>query len=216
MNLTRLFISLFGFLTYLLATTLTLTSASPIVTLTDANFEHQTQASTGMTTGSWFVLFHSNSCPHCKAIMEDFHRLAEDEQVQEAGIVLSSINVYEHKQTSTRFMIRGFPTLIFLHKHSMYQYKGPRDYDHLKDFILSGYNSIDPMSIPLPPSKFDQYKQLLKAIGLELKDSALGNQGYVGYAILSMVLMLVGIFVYIVLLLFVMPAKSNSIAKKEN
>ena len=45
MNLTRLFISLFGFLTYLLATTLTLTSASPIVTLTDANFEHQTQAS---------------------------------------------------------------------------------------------------------------------------------------------------------------------------
>lgn len=214
MNLLRWLTSIFAALTCILPT---LTLASSVVTLTDANFEHQTQASTGMTTGSWLVLFHSKGCPHCKAIMEEFHRLAEDDQVQEAGIVLSSIHVYENKQTSNRFMIRGFPTLIFLHKHAMYQYKGPRDYDSLKNFILSGYSAMDPMPIPSPPSQLDQYIQLLKAIGLELKDSALGNQGYVGYAILAMVMMLVGIFVYI-LLLFVMPAKTNlnGTTKKQN
>lgn len=214
MNLSRLLALILVTFTCLSST---LTAASSVVTLTDANFEHQTQASTGMTTGSWLVLFHSKGCPHCKAIMEDFHRLAEDEEVQEAGIVLSNVHVYENKQTSNRFMIRGFPTLIFLHKHTMYHYKGPRDYDSLKDFILSGYNTMDPMPIPSPPSQFDQYVQLLKAIGLELKDSALGNQGYVGYAILAMVVMLVGIFVYIGLLLFVLPAKTthSNHAKKQ-
>ena len=30
--------------------------------LTDATFEHDTQASTGATTGDWFVLFHSTDC----------------------------------------------------------------------------------------------------------------------------------------------------------
>lgn len=31
--------------------------ASEVVELTDANFEHLTQASTGATTGDWFVAF---------------------------------------------------------------------------------------------------------------------------------------------------------------
>ena len=30
--------------------------------LTDGTFEHDTQASTGATTGDWFVLFHNTSC----------------------------------------------------------------------------------------------------------------------------------------------------------
>lgn len=36
--------------------------------LTDASFEHDTQASTGATTGDWFVLFHNTSCPTKLAI----------------------------------------------------------------------------------------------------------------------------------------------------
>ncbi len=31
--------------------------------LTDNTFEHDTQASTGATTGSWFVLFYNTDCP---------------------------------------------------------------------------------------------------------------------------------------------------------
>ena len=38
-------------------------SSSSVVTLTDATFEHLTQASTGSTTGDWFIEFYAPSEP---------------------------------------------------------------------------------------------------------------------------------------------------------
>lgn len=37
--------------------------------LTDANFEHLTQASSGATTGDWFVMFTSASCNECRNLL---------------------------------------------------------------------------------------------------------------------------------------------------
>ena len=34
--------------------------------LTDVNFEHLTQASTGATTGDWFVYFYKEDCEGCR------------------------------------------------------------------------------------------------------------------------------------------------------
>jgi len=72
-----------------------------VVQLTDGTFEHQTQASTGMTTGSWFVLFEDYSTkqecgPTCQTkISSTFSKLAtttdnnapelEEEEVGEDG-----------------------------------------------------------------------------------------------------------------------------------
>ena len=37
----------------------TVKSASSVKILTDENFEHDTQATTGATTGDWFVMFYA-------------------------------------------------------------------------------------------------------------------------------------------------------------
>ena len=45
-------------------------ASRPVIELTDANFEHDTQAATRGTTGDWLVLFcEPNRYRHCAALM---------------------------------------------------------------------------------------------------------------------------------------------------
>lgn len=189
----------------LLALVITAVSGQ-IVNLDDRNFEHQTQASSGMTTGSWLLFFKSNRCPHCKKLEPEYYKLSQDEQLTEQGIVLANVNVMESPRTASRFMIRGFPTLVYIHKHRLYRYNGKRDYEAIKEFLVNGIQAMEGEEIPPTPSQFKFVLKTIKAVGLELYDAALGKSGLVGYAIIGMVGMLMAIFIGIIGMFF-MPAK---------
>ena len=77
-----------------------------VVELTDATFEHETQASTGMTTGSWFVFFKAARCRHCEHVAPQVETLSQDEELKELGIVFASVDVPNNRAISTRFGIR--------------------------------------------------------------------------------------------------------------
>ena len=194
---------------YVMCCTL-LYSRGEVVNLDDSTFEHQTQASTGMTTGSWFVLFKATGCSHCKKILPIYEELSNDEDVLERGIILASSNVKDSPVTSTRFGVRGFPTLIFLHKKRLYRYTGKRDYESMKTFIMSDFQNIESENIPHPPSTLEYFTKVISEICQELYASATGKYGKAGYAIIVMLTMLTSIFVGI-LSIFFLPAKKDKI-----
>jgi thiol-disulfide isomerase/thioredoxin len=200
----KYFIAILGiFATFLSA------CSGEIVALKDDTFEHQTQASTGMTTGSWLLFFKAQKCPHCRKLLPEYERLSVDEELMERGVVLGTVDIMESPKTANRFMIRGFPTLIYLHQKKLYRYTGKRDFESIKEFIISsGIDAAEGEEIPTPPSQLEAWVKTLKAIGLELYDAALGKSGPAGYAILLLVSMLVSMLGFIVSMFF-MPAKKT-------
>ena len=86
------FISVFGLLLLLSAPNMIAIANAEVVTLTDQTFEHQTQASTGATTGSWLVLFTVPNCASCETLKPILEELGNDEELYERGIVLGSVD----------------------------------------------------------------------------------------------------------------------------
>eukprot|EP00961_Rhodomonas_salina_P134863 1814097-Rhodomonas_salina.1 len=69
--------------------------------LTNENFEHLTQASTGATTGDWFVKFYAPWCGHCKRLVQPWEELAqqlkEERANGEAHAVIAKVDVTVEK-----------------------------------------------------------------------------------------------------------------------
>jgi hypothetical protein len=84
-----------------------------VVPLTDTNFEHETQASTGQTTGSWLVVFYD----------QDLMAASPDvpaEYWSEHHIVLGAVKATDAPETLDHFEIDHLPTILFLEKSLLY------------------------------------------------------------------------------------------------
>lgn len=132
-------------------------SLASVIDLTDVTFEHQTQASTGQTTGKWFVKFYAPWCGHCRTLAPIWEEL--DERLQEDnsqdGIIIAKVDATKETQVANRFKIMSYPTLKYFADRKMYNYKGARNIDALYDFATGGYKSETADTIPAAPSVFD-------------------------------------------------------------
>jgi len=140
-----------------IALTLLPHSLAKVIDLTDATFEHQTQSSTGQTTGKWFVKFYAPWCGHCKTLAPIWEEL--DERLQENnpqdGIIVAKVDATQATQVAGRFQIRSYPTLKYFADRKMYTYDGARNIDALYAFVTEGYKSASDDAIPAAPSVFE-------------------------------------------------------------
>ncbi|KAL7521552.1 hypothetical protein ACHAWX_006230 [Stephanocyclus meneghinianus] len=139
------------------AALLLLSVSGTVINLTDETFEHQTQASTGQTTGKWFVKFYAPWCGHCKSLAPIWEQLDQRLQQDEPphGILLAKVDATKNPQLSNRFQIQSYPTLKYFADRRMYPYKGLRTVDALYDFVTEGYKTATTTeTIPVPPSLF--------------------------------------------------------------
>mmetsp|Transcript_13006 Transcript_13006/g.25510 ORF Transcript_13006/g.25510 Transcript_13006/m.25510 type:complete len:217 (+) Transcript_13006:32-682(+) len=134
--------------------------------LTNENFEHDTQAATGATTGDWFVEFYAPWCGHCKQLAPTWEKLAKSLKKK---VTVAKVDVTKNRLLGQRFSISGFPSLILFHHGKMYKYKGVRSPEALEKFALSGYKDAEGIDVPPEPSfiitvfmtLLDQYTALL-------------------------------------------------------
>mmetsp|Transcript_114383 Transcript_114383/g.277780 ORF Transcript_114383/g.277780 Transcript_114383/m.277780 type:complete len:206 (-) Transcript_114383:87-704(-) len=131
--------------------------ASDVVELTDDNFEHDTQAASGATTGDWFVKFYAPWCGHCKSIAPTWEEVATELKGQ---VNVAKVDATVHQKLAKRFKIGSYPTLIFFSHQKMYKHSGGRDKDALISYASGGFKADEAgpntRSVPKVPSWLDE------------------------------------------------------------
>lgn len=126
---------------------------SQVITLTDGNFEHDTQAATGATTGDWLVEFYAPWCGHCKALAPIWEEVAKS---LKGKVSVAKVDATENTNLAGRFKIRRFPTIILFKNKKMYEYeKGPRTLEDVKLFATKSYSKVEAKDVPPPMTAWE-------------------------------------------------------------
>jgi thiol-disulfide isomerase/thioredoxin len=125
------------------------------VDLTDENFEHLTQAATGATTGDWLVYFYDPSCVNCSYFNPTYRMLAKMVRDEQIGVNIAKIDASKNLETTARFRVESFPTVLYFHQGKYYNYTGPRDESDMLEMIKEGtYTQYTRKRVPEPRTLF--------------------------------------------------------------
>jgi len=136
-------------LTFISSLLMLAVSKSEILTLTDETFEHQTQASTGQTTGKWLVMLGAVWCGYsCNKLHPALQQISETVD----GVLTAKVDTTSNKQLAKRFDVKKHPTLILFADRLLYPYEGEQTVEAMKEFVSGGYKNAKGLSVPAPPS----------------------------------------------------------------
>lgn len=116
-----------------------------VIELSDTNFEHDTQASTGGTTGVWFVEFYAPWCQHCRTFEGIWTKVGKE---LEGLVNVARVDASNNAKLSERFNIRALPHLILLDKGKMYVYKGRMNQVEIQEFALGAFEKSKGVMVP--------------------------------------------------------------------
>jgi hypothetical protein len=128
-----------------------------ITKLGDDTFEHQTQASTGQTTGSWLVWFYTTGD---QTIIGG--EMPDPDFFEERNVVVAAVHGALARETSKRFGLADFPCLLYFSRRKMFRYRGELEWDAIMSFLSSvdaGAEEGEP--VPPPRSEFAKMMELL-------------------------------------------------------
>lgn len=134
--------------------------------LTSETFEHDTQASSGMTTGDWFVMFYADFCGACRHMKPIWEELATQYDVHQTSI--AKVDAEEASDLRRRFNIRSFPTLILFRNKKMYRYvdHSRRDVKSLVKFLTEPLYNVEAEDIHPPFTYLDEFLFIFNSIEL--------------------------------------------------
>lgn len=134
--------------------------------LTDATFEHDTQAATGATTGDWFVMFHSPKCPHCKKALPLFEEFAHE--YDKHHTILAEIDCVDNGKTCRRFNVFGYPSFLLFRRGRFYEFEGERNKEEWENFLLTESRTVEGKTVPPPQGFLDDVGFYVRLITRDL------------------------------------------------
>ncbi|XP_017124046.1 thioredoxin domain-containing protein isoform X1 [Drosophila elegans] len=125
--------------------------------LSDDNFEHLTQASSGATTGDWFVFFYSAECTVCQRLYAVWESVG--------GKLKRKLNIARMNSaesglsTAKRLGALESPAFIFLRQGKMYRYLAKQySPEAFVQFAEKGYlTQSHPQPVPQIPSAVNEF-----------------------------------------------------------
>ena len=135
---------------------------------------------------------------------DEYEILSSDKHVRKAGVHVASVNGPASRRLRVRFGVKQYPTLLYLREgERMYTYRGERSAQHMRSFVLKGYeNQGEGLAIPPSITWRNIIGMYWKGALGELNQAASGNMGMVGYAMVCLtgvVIGLVGMLTYVML-----------------
>ncbi|XP_058467389.1 thioredoxin domain-containing protein [Malaya genurostris] len=122
--------------------------------LSDENFEHLTQASSGATTGDWFIMFYTSNCVDCQRLTAVWEAVAADLKTRMNVALIEKDG--KGSATAERFGVKVVPSFIFLRQGKFYRYEiGKYDIKSFVKFAQDWYKNTTPENVPIPTSPFD-------------------------------------------------------------
>lgn len=184
--------------------------------LSDENFEHLTQASSGATTGDWFIMFYTVNCVDCQRLTAVWEAVAAD--------LKTRMNVARMEKggkgstTADRFRIDGVPAFIFLRQGKFYRYEIKKfDIKSFVTFAQDWYKNTTPEMVPIPQSPFDRVVghtvHYLKHIP-KLVDQLYNESPILYYSLLGLLLFVITGFTAAIVLAIITRLKADSKSSK--
>ncbi|XP_076249614.1 thioredoxin domain-containing protein isoform X2 [Calliopsis andreniformis] len=128
--------------------------------LSDDTFEHLTQASSGATTGDWFVMFYSTDCVECVRMIARWEAVGA--KLKHRINVARVDKDTNGAATSRRFNVFKTPAFIFFRHGKMYRYEIPKyDINSFVSFANDWYKNVRAEPVPVPQSPFDDFVQII-------------------------------------------------------
>ncbi|XP_055679626.1 thioredoxin domain-containing protein [Lutzomyia longipalpis] len=127
--------------------------------LTDETFEHLTQASSGATTGDWFIMFYSPECVDCQRLNAVWEAVGANLKTRLNVARINKGNL--GSGTARRFNIQRTPEFIFIRQGKYYKYEIKKyDVKSFVTFASEWYKNATPHSVPVPQTPFDNLVDL--------------------------------------------------------
>lgn len=132
----------------------------------------------------------------------------------EGEVNVASVDVPANRDLGTRFEIKGFPTILFLSKGKVYQFKGRRNLEDIVEFVKTGYLIQQPEDVPPAPGMFGEvYLLALQTYKQARKDILAKN--YFTPAVIYVVLPVIFLIMLLFVILVPVPGPDPEVIRKK-